>query len=57
MHVYRSPNIRATGVTQSTVRIDTYRAGVSFVLDVIATALAPLAPWVSLGIFTTLVIV
>lgn len=57
VHIYRSPNIRATGVTQSTVRVDTLRAGISFILDVIATALAPVAPWVSLGIFITLVIV
>jgi len=57
VHVYRSPEIRSAGVTQSDVRADTLRAGVSFVLDVVATALTPVAPWVSLGIFTALVIV
>jgi uncharacterized membrane protein len=57
IHIYRTPEIRPSSVTQADVRTDTSRACMSFLVDVVATALSPIAPWATLGLFATLVIV
>ncbi len=57
IHVYRTPAIRAPWITQPDIRTDMMRSGGSVLVYIAATALTPVAPWVTLIIFAVLVVV
>jgi uncharacterized membrane protein len=57
LHIFRTPGIRTPSTTAADVRTDTLRASISVVINVVATAISPVAPWVSLAVFATLVVV
>lgn len=57
VHVYRTPAIRAPWITQADLRTDTIRSGGSVLIYAVATAITPIAPWLTLAVFAVLVIV